>query len=68
VRRFAEAVERQPTAATMGKVNAGKTLMLSRWYGDLEELRELPVGDADTTGCLTRLTRKGGAKLDAPSG
>lgn len=65
VRRFAEAVERQPTAATMGKVNAGKTLMLSRWYGDLEELKELPVGDADTTGCLTRLTRKGGAKLDA---
>ncbi len=64
VRRFAEAVERQPTAATMGKVNAGKTLMLSRWYGDLEELRELPVGDADTTGCLTRLTRRGGAKLD----
>ncbi|MEZ4389950.1 MAG: hypothetical protein R3A48_02550 [Polyangiales bacterium] len=65
VRRFAEAVERQPTAATMGKVNAGKTLMLSRWYGDLEELKELPVGDADTTGCLTRLTRRGGAKLDA---
>lgn len=65
VKRFAEAVERQPTAATMGKVNAGKTLMLSRWYGDLEELRELPVGDADTTGCLTRLTRRGGAKLDA---
>src|SRR5689334_3178044 len=29
VKRFAEAVERQPTAATMGKVNAGKTLMLS---------------------------------------
>lgn len=65
VRRFAEAVERQPTAATMGKVNAGKTLMLSRWYGDLEELRELPVGDADTTGCLTRLTRRGGARLDS---
>ncbi len=65
VKRFAEAVERQPTAATMGKVNAGKTLMLSRWYGDLEELRELPVGDADTTGCLTRLTRRGGARLDA---
>jgi hypothetical protein len=64
VRRFAEGAERQPTAATMGKVNAGKTLMLSRWYGDLEELRELPVGDADTTGCLTRLTRRGGAKLD----
>ncbi len=64
LKRFAESVERQPTAATMGKVNAGKTLMLSRWYGDLEELRELPVGDADTTGCLTRLTRKGGAKLD----
>ncbi len=65
VKRFVEAVERQPTAATMGKVNAGKTLMLSRWYGDLEELRELPVGDADTTGCLTRLTRRGGARLDA---
>lgn len=64
IKRFAEAVERQPTAATMGKVNAGKTLMLSRWYGDLEELRELPVGDADTTGCLTRLTRRGGARLD----
>lgn len=64
LKRFAESVERQPTAATMGKVNAGKTLMLSRWYGDLEELRELPVGDADTTGCLTRLTRKGGPKLD----
>lgn len=65
VRRFAESVERQPTAATMGKVNAGKTLMLSRWYGDLEELKELPVGDADTTGCLTRLTRHGSAKLDS---
>jgi hypothetical protein len=65
VRRFAEAVERQPTGATMGKVNAGKTMMLSRWYGDLEELRELPVGDADTTGCLTRLTRRGSARLDA---
>ena len=65
LRRFTDAVERQPTAATMGKVNAGKTLMLSRWYGDVEELRELPVGDADTTGCLTRLTRKGGARLDA---
>ena len=65
VRRFADSVERQPTAATMGKVNAGKTLMLSRWYGDLDELRELPVGDADTTGCLTRLTRRGSAKLDA---
>lgn len=65
LRRFTDSVERQPTAATMGKVNAGKTLMLSRWYGDLEELRELPVGDADTTGCLTRLTRKGGAKLDS---
>jgi hypothetical protein len=65
VRRFAEAVERQPTGATMGKVNAGKTMMLSRWYGDLEELRELPIGDADTTGCLTRLTRRGNARLDA---
>nr|MBK7070415.1 hypothetical protein [Deltaproteobacteria bacterium] len=39
LRRFTDSVERQPTAATMGKVNASKTLMLSRWYGDLEELR-----------------------------
>lgn len=65
IKRFTDAVDRQPTAATMGKVNAGKTMMLSRWYGDLEELRELPVGDTDTTGCLTRLTRRGGARLDS---